>query len=109
MITTEHLAVWRMIRNPIYAWQHVICENFATSGMISREGLQTLRIIGGIQDACDAAGIPLTMEWPTERRWKLDDAAALLKAWAKATGTIGITPHQKDALAHLLNWESKNA
>lgn len=100
MNCTEHMAVWRMVRSPMYAWDHVILEDYAGQ-LISKEGLQTLRIIGGVQDACDAANIPLTMEWPTERRWKLTDAAALLKGQ-------GATPHQKDALAHLLNWEAKH-
>lgn len=94
-------ALWNFVKQ--WAWDHVILENYA-SRVANPNGDQTLRILGGVIGICTVNSIPLTIEWPNERTWKMVAAKAMLKVEGMPTPT----DHQIDALAHLLNWEARN-
>ena len=81
-----------------YKWEVVVCENFATAGRMSKYGLYTVRIVGGIQALCHYLKIPLAMRQPQNRTAFQDDAAKYLMPTKHVI-------HEVDALAHLLAWK----
>lgn len=83
-----------------YKFDHAVIETFQAQ-TITRYGLHTVRIVGGIEALCIAKDIPLTKHMPVDRYPFLQDAKDLLQ---------GKRPmiHQVDALAHLLRWENDN-
>lgn len=86
--------------------QPTICvfENFAAGGLISKEGQQTLRLVGAIEVVCYMKHIQCVMQFPQERYPFLPIAREMLQQ-------IKRTPisHEVDALAHLLLYEDRVA
>lgn len=101
-----------VIREPTKLWEilekhnpdHVIFENFASGGLISKDGQATLRLIGAIEVMCFRLNIPLVLQFPQERYPFIPIARTMLKQLKK-------TPisHEVDALSHLLLYEDRVA
>lgn len=84
-----------------HPWDLVLCENF-TAKHISKYGLATVRIIGGVAAICYLRKIPMKTQQNFERiRYKP-------KAIELMGGNKGPRDHKMDALAHLLCWEANN-
>jgi hypothetical protein len=88
--------LWEFIRD--YNFDTVIIEQFATSSLISKFGLRTAELVGGVEALCWLKSIPIVRRMPAQRIPFLRKAALMLKDTA-------IVEHQQDALAHLLAWE----
>lgn len=91
-------SLWQMIdhHRPV-----MVCyENFQSSGLISKDGQATLRLIGAIEAVCYRLGIPTTYQLPGERYGMMPKARQMLQQIKK----IPIS-HEVDALAHLLTYE----
>lgn len=90
------MEVWEFVKQ--VKWGQVICENFTTAGRISSYGLLTVRIIGGVQAICWLYDLPLAMQMPQHRNMR-----------QKMADGMADVIHERDALAHLLSWEARNA
>lgn len=90
-----YVNVWQYLN--IFPWEQVICENF-TATDISKYGIITVRIIGGIEEICIRKEVPLTIQQNIMR----------IPYIPRAVEIIGKLPrdHRKDALAHLLRWQA---
>lgn len=86
--------VWQLIRPPVGLF---LTESFDAQ-LISRYGLDTVRLIGGIQALCFEHNIPITMQTPQQRKPYLSTAKKL------ATRGPGHTHHEYDAMAHLVRY-----
>lgn len=82
----------------------VVFEDFETSGNISKDGLYTVRVVGGIQALCLEHHVPCVLQIPQARYSTMDEAKAYIK---RTLGRGKYTPHHIDALAHLLAYESR--
>lgn len=87
----------------------IVIERFATSGLISRYGLATVELVGGVKALCHHLKIPLAVRMPQQRRAFQHLAYSSLSQLGlkrSDTGNAGtFTVHEEDALAHLLAWE----
>lgn len=89
--------VWDLIQP---GCEVVIYEAFQAA-VIDKNGLLTVRIVGGIQATAHRLGIPTVRHMPQFRYRFLDDSRAILKEIGlRTTGD-----HELDALAHLLAFE----
>lgn len=70
-------------------------ERFDRSERISPAMIYTMELVGSIEGACHVLGITAHQQRPQERRAFILDAREILKDRDK-------TPHEIDALAHLL-------
>src|SRR5688500_8214778 len=69
----------------------VVVERFATSGRLSKYGLETIDLVGRIRGYCYALGIVCSLQTPMSRKaWKLQGSEK--------------TQHEVDAKAHLLQY-----
>ena len=101
LVITEPHKLWEVLegQNPVHC---CIFENFASGGLISKDGQATLRLVGAIEAICYKMGIPVALQFPVERRGFIPIAREMLKQ-------RGSTPisHEVDALSHLLLYESR--
>lgn len=82
-------------------------EDFQTAGNISKAGLYTVRVIGGIQALCLHLNIPCVLQIPQARYPFLVEAGNYL---TKLRGNPRRwIVHEKDALAHLMAYEQRQA
>lgn len=92
----------------------VIFERFATSGRLSRYGLQTIELVGKVQGVCYALGIEIKRQVPGQRKafmheaflycgWSFNDTGGMVR------GRTGRVVHEADALGHLLCYEYMEA
>lgn len=109
--TTDPEQVWSLVREASGgAESTVIIERFATAGMLSRYGLHTIELVGGVRALCWEYSIKLVERQPQQRRAWQKQAEELLRAQGRKRG--GCTDektymiHEEDALAHLLAWAS---
>lgn len=84
-----------------------VFEDFQTAGNISKDGLYTVRVIGGIQTLCLEHNIPCVLQIPSARYSFRDDAAAYLTRLRGSKRRWVV--HEMDALAHLLAFENRQA
>jgi hypothetical protein len=84
--------VWDFITDTI---EQVCVEQFEAQ-LISKYGLHTVELVGGIEATCYIRGIKLTRQTP-QQRYPYLEAASMLRTKGK-----GHTHHEKDALAHVL-------
>jgi hypothetical protein len=96
---TSPQEVWDMVK--MYNWKHVVIERFAAQ-TISKYGLHTVEIIGGVKALCYASGMQLTVQTPYQRKPFIEKAKKLLRSQPHED-------HEVDALAHLLAWEYNSA
>ena len=112
--TTDPEQVWGLVRDAgRSAGSTVIIERFATAGMLSRYGLHTIELVGGVRALCWAYSIKLVERQPQQRKAWQKQAEELLRAQRRKRGgcTDGRTYmiHEEDALAHLLAWASTHS
>jgi hypothetical protein len=96
----DYHMLWIMLND--IDWDVVLCENF-TAKYISRFGLGTVRIIGGVEEIC----------WRRKILFETRQNVTRLKyvknkqADAKVRSLIGynIRDHMTDAMSHLMAWE----
>lgn len=101
-----------MEMEPVKLWdivQHhkpdtIVLENFSSSGLISRDGQSTIRLVGAVELMAYITGASLVLQSPQERYGQMDNARSMLKA-------IGhkLVSHEVDSLAHLLTYEDRLA
>lgn len=97
-ITDYPVVWWWVANNP---WDHVVCEGFVAQH-ISRFGLLTVRIIGGVEAICREHGIPYTIQ-PSGRRVPfLPKAIEIIE---RTHGKRLAREHRQDAFANLLEYE----
>lgn len=82
----------------------VVIETFHTAGNISKYGLYTVDLIGGIRAICWYLDIPLIEHEPYVRRAFMARAIDTLKLQRKSGR---FTTHERDALAHLYAYEHR--
>jgi len=82
----------------------VIFEDFTTPGLISKDGLYTVRLIGGIEAVTNLCKVPIHVQYPAERYPFIASAKQILKASGKK-----YLVHEIDALSHLLLYEHLRA
>lgn len=81
---------------------HVVIENFKAEH-ISKYGLYTVKLVGGVFFACRKLDIPLTIHEPQARYpFRTDAKQMIIDSGQK------YVIHEMDALAHLLRWENDN-
>lgn len=80
----------------------IVCENFQTAGRISKDGLGTVRIVGGIQAIGIIRGMKVYTPEPAQRIMMRKEAEEIApKGYALR--------HQRDALMHLLAFEYRRS
>lgn len=98
---TEPEQVWAYIRPPVDV---VIMERF-NAQLISKYGLHTVRIIGGVQALCAEHEIQLVEDTPQQRKAYLSYARTKI---ALPTAHDGNTKHDQrhevDAMAHVIRY-----
>lgn len=77
--------------------EQVVIENFSAEH-ISKYGLHTVRIIGGVEAICYKLNIPYKVHMPQDRYPFKTEARAILKGRK-------VVIHEIEALEHLLRWE----
>lgn len=88
--------LWTLIKEVKPA--NVAYERFATAGRLSKYGLLTIEICGGVEALCWALDIPCFRQTPGQRY-------GLMKEAQQHRARV----HETDALAHLLTWEHLHA
>lgn len=83
-----------------YKWDSVVCERFVTAGRMSKYGLYTIELVGGIKALCYHLGIQFSYRQPQNRKAFQKEAHEHL---ARLPDRHVI--HEEDALAHLLSWK----
>jgi len=83
----------------------VVIEQFAAS-VISKYGLHTVRIVGGIEILCKYLDVPLKHQTPQSRLAFVDFAIRLVRKQGTYTSIGDRHHHQVDALAHLLRYQN---
>lgn len=97
-----------MVMEPVKLWDIVnshrpdtiVLENFASSGLISRDGQSTIRLVGAVELMAYITGASLVLQSPQERYSQMDNARLMLKSIGRKLVT-----HEVDSLAHLLVYE----
>jgi len=91
--------VWGYIYGYPTALKTVVIEQFVTGGRISKYGLATVELVGGVKALCHHLGIGCVVHTPGMRMAFIHEAKAL---------KVTQGPHELDALAHLLRYEHDN-
>lgn len=91
--TDDPLKVWRFVT--AYKWNVVLCERFATAGRVSKYGLGTVEIVGGVRSLCAEHKTPFLYRQPQHRKSAQKEAKDYLAGRPHVI-------HEEDALAHLL-------
>lgn len=74
---------------------------FASHGMrVAAPGIRAIEVVGKVMAYCEMQNIPLARQSPQNRKAFMLQARKLAKRYS--------TPHEIDALAHLLTWEYLN-
>lgn len=100
-IEGNYQLVWQLAING--QWSHIVCEDF-TAKMISRYGITTVRVIGGIEAICMTRNIPLNRPQAGARIPYKARAEQLL---VKIHGHLPPRDHQLSALSHMLRFQDK--
>jgi hypothetical protein len=95
MTLTEHKHVWSMVRPPVSV---VVIEQFGAQ-TISKYGLHTVEIVGGVMALCDMLSIGVARDAPQQRRPYMDLARTLVP-----NGETHRMRHEVDAMSHVLFW-----
>lgn len=93
--------LWTFVREG--GWDHCVIEGFATPGLISKDGIATIEIIGQLRYICEHHNIPYTVQYPIERHaaLKTGDAAQII---VEKIGKKRYPAHELDAMAHMVTW-----
>ncbi len=82
----------------------IIVEVYSTANRVSKYGIQTIEIIGGVDAFCAITGRKCVRRQPQQRKAFIDKA----RAYLHNTNKSEFTEHEVDALAHLMSWEHEN-
>lgn len=97
LVTTTPEELFELVTPAI---DQVIIEEFSTAGRISRFGLYTVRLVGGVEALCWHLHLPLQVQSPQYRHPFQAPANEYMLAQREK-----FEDHQEDALAHLLAFE----
>lgn len=101
---TPYMSVWDLLDNEAMLWDLVVCENF-TAQEISKYGITTVKIIGGIESICHRRKIPIQFHRNVDRIPYIPRAKKLL---LDLHGMRLPKDHRIDSMAHLLRWKTLN-
>lgn len=102
LVVTEPTKLWDLIQ--AHKPETIVIENFASAGLISKDGQHTIRLVGAMELAAYITGAKLILQFPNERYPFMDAARDMLKQ--RPIGRVPIS-HEIDALAHLLCYERR--
>jgi len=86
--------LFELIQENSHVLNYIIIEKFSTAGNISKYGLYTIEVVGGVKALCLVYSIRCILQTPQQRLPFMDDAAKYTRK-----------EHEQDALAHLLRYE----
>lgn len=96
LLPAEEVLAWIAKRHNFHGINTIVIERFATAGMLSKYGLQTIDLVGQIKGWCYAKDIGYVIQSPQSRKpWT--DKAELYPGRKRII-------HEIDALAHLLQY-----
>lgn len=103
---TTHEEVWDYVELMGVGPDHnqIVIERFISQAHLSKYGLRTIELIGGVKALAWQKKIPIALQTPAQRIPFEPRAREILKAVHKKY----ITDHEVSALAHLLCWRYKN-
>ena len=84
--------------------EEVVIETFASRGLISAYGIETIELIGAVRGICSIRNIAVVRQTPTQRLMLEPTATELLRERRRTLGAR-YTNHEISALAHLLRRE----
>lgn len=96
-LETEPEELYKLIA--LHKPDNIVIENFQAE-TISKYGLHTVRIVGGVHALCTVLDIGYTLHAPQHRYPFRTEARELL-----VERGLAFKIHEVDALAHLLRWE----
>lgn len=102
LVVTEPVKLWDIVQH--HRPDTIVLENFASSGLISRDGQSTIRLVGAVELMAYITGASLVLQSPQERYPQMDNARAMLKQLGRK-----LISHEVDSLAHLLLYEHRVA
>lgn len=82
-------------------WDEIVCEKFSTAGLLSKYGLLTIELVGGVRALAYCMSRPFHYRAPQNRKAFQDEAKNTYFAAMKHI------IHEEDSLAHLLAWKWK--
>lgn len=97
----DHELVWKLVAD--INWDWVVCEGFDAQ-YISKYGLATVRIIGGVQAICWYRKLKIHIPKSGDRIPYIQKARAKL---VEIHGKLPVRDHQESAMAHLLRFEKE--
>lgn len=98
--TVNGREIWRVVHQR--DWHTIICESYGSAGPLTRDGAETLRIIGGIEALCVDRLLTLIFQ-PPQRRMPYEKDAQ-----SRIPGSKTAKRHEIAALAHLLAWQARS-
>jgi hypothetical protein len=84
------------------AFDVIVVERFTTSGVLSKYGLLTIEIVGGLRAIAHLYGKTLVLHMPQHRLAYQTDAKTMLKEMG-----VHFVIHEVDALSHLLAYQAR--
>lgn len=98
VMLTEPVKLWDVMQR--HKPSVIVLENFSSSGLISRDGQSTIRLVGAVELMAYILGAELVLQSPQERYGQMDAARSMLKAIGRK-----LVSHEVDSMAHLLTYE----
>lgn len=83
----------------------VCVEQFSTMQYLSKAGLNTIELVGGVIHVCNLYDVVCFRHAPMHRTPFQDEAHRLLSERRKSVSGFKFVVHEEDALAHLLRLE----
>ena len=96
-VTRDAEELWQLVCLP--GVTDVVVEDFQTAGRISKYGLQTVRLVGGLEALSYKVGFTIHVRMPMHRYSQMKVAKKMAPSGTKTRR------HEVDALAHLLAWK----
>lgn len=82
----------------------VVVEDFISGARATHDARETQRLVGMIIGACTALGVPCRVQPNQMREPCLSKAKEIIR---ELHPDESVSPHKRDALAHLLAWEER--
>lgn len=89
--------VWDLVKLP--SVDRVVIERFQTSDYLSKYGLLTIEIVGGVKALCYTLNKPLIVHTPVQRYSQMDIARQYLLEKG-----LPFMDHELDSLAHMMTF-----
>jgi hypothetical protein len=101
LVVIEPYKLWNILE--VHKPSSLCFENFASSGLISKDGQATIRLCGAIEAVCYLKHIKCVIQMPMERKPFIPIAREMLRQRFKKAPIS----HEVDALSHLLLYEHR--